>query len=218
MRDSNKSFSEWMEILHLVLDTKKACSIKEILRLSQQTRYETVFHMIRKIQQEIGEINFREVQECHAFLDAPEVFDHFPNLPDKLEVFIKLSKRRTRDKIRLVLPMDLEKIELDLRHKLRCDCSYRFPKLLKHSRSCFSQDHACRHLTLKEDWMIKIKANFLKVLDGIHHDFSRFHLQGKLDEYCFKYNHRYAEKSKLILFFERLNFEFRQNSVHSAFG
>ena len=71
MRDSNKSFSEWMEILHLVLDTKKACSIKEILRLSQQTRYETVFHMIRKIQQEIGEINFREVQECHAFLDAP---------------------------------------------------------------------------------------------------------------------------------------------------
>lgn len=218
MRDSNKSFTEWMEILHLMIDTKKACSIKEILRLSQQTRYETVFHMIRKIQQELALINRREIQECHALIDFSELQGNYPKLPAKLEVFINLSRQRTRDQIRLVLPRDIENHELQIKHKLLCDCKYQFPKLLKHQNSSFTEIGKCGHVYLNERWMKKVKENLTKVLGGIHHELSLFHLQGKLDEYCFKYNHRDALKSKLIVFFESLRFEIRKNSVHSEEG
>lgn len=215
MRDSNKSFTEWMEILHLVLNTKKAYSIKEILRLSQQTRYETVFHMIRKIQQELATINQLEVQERHAILDVSELHENSATLPGELEVFINLSKRRTRDQLRFVLPREIETAELRKKQSLLYACNYQFPKLLAKQKCSFSKIETCSQIALNDKWMHKVKENLMRVLDGIHHELSLFHIQGKLDEYCFKYNHRHAQRPKLVVFFDSLKIEYRKNSVHS---
>ena len=202
MRDSNKTFREWMEILHLVLDVKKANSIKEITRLSIQTRYETVYHMVRKIQMNLAELNRLKVKGGRTSILLPEIENVNSDLPKELELFVNKDNNKKLDEIRIVINENIEEIEINIKHHMALHKFYSYPKLFRKRASNFKETYPEIDKDWSESWMRKIKENLIKVIRGVHHNVSLFHYQGELDEYCYKYNYRKAEVSKFFLFFE----------------
>ena len=53
---------------------------------------------------------------------------------------------------------------------------------------------------------LRIQHNTNRIIEGIHHGVSRFHLQAYLDEFSFKYNNRLGGYSNFLLFCENLEF------------
>lgn len=201
MRDSNKSFAEWLEILHFVLNDKKPCSVKSILRQSKQTRYGTVRYMIRKIQLELGRVNqslsFTKVSNLifdGRFIDSI-------NFPEKLVLFISTSENKKRDKIRFVIPETLRDLNRRLFKELELT-NFIYPKLLKLFLP-FSLKKTTP-VKIKHSWSIKLTENAMKLLSGIHHEVAWYNLQFILDEYSFKYNYRNSKIWKVDVFLNQI--------------
>lgn len=199
MRDSNKSFKDWMEILHLICHCKKSDSINKILRKSRQTRYETVYHMVQKIRMEMGRVNSWFSQPNITEFAFDEMADlAFHNLPKKIRMCYKKSISRKRDKIRLVAPQFVFDAMLVLKAEKR-ETDYPYKKLLK-TRSELRFRVLMKNMEYEEvngRWSSIIRSNALKVLKGVYNYTYVKYLQGVLDEYSFKYNYRYSKRSKI---------------------
>lgn len=204
LRDSNKKYSEWLEIIFLLLNSKKALSISEIVRLSRQTCYNTVYHMVRKIDNELGFINQLEASEFKTIIPFDSEDNPSADFPSELTFQFSLTKSRTKDKIRLVLSQERKKKILNQ----KCNClntkKYSFPKVLSIGIDLLQCSLPLNEKNIKTKWRNTIKENILRVINGIHHEIKGFHLQAKLDEYSFKYNYRHSKKPKLLVFFQRL--------------
>ena len=202
MRDSNKSFSDWLEILHFVLNDKKPSSVKSILRQSRQTRYGTVRYMVRKIQCELGRINQDiEFLKVSNLLFEGRFIDSI-NFPEEFVLCISPSKSKKNDKIRLILPQShrvlIRKLFIELD-----SANFIYPKLLAQNLPIQSD---VKKLTVKKintSWSLNLANNAMKLLRGIHHEVAWYNLQFIMDEYCFKYNHRYSKKWKVDLFLSK---------------
>ncbi|MDX1446951.1 hypothetical protein [Lishizhenia sp.] len=199
MRDSNKSFFDWLEILHLVMNDKKPMSIKSILRQSRQKRYGTVLYMVRKIQKELGKINskiqYTKISEITFQGDKINSI----NFPGKLTLCYTISEDRKRDEIRLFLSKTYRVYTRSLKKEL-LKSKFLFPKLLTNNEEDELAISSCAEQGIKQDWKNKIKGNLFKLLKGIHHEVAWYNLQLILDEYSFKYNRRYSKEWKVDLF------------------
>lgn len=188
MRDSNKSFFEWLEIIHMLCHTKKASSIAEIHRHSKQTRYETVYHMVQKVRAEMGRINLKmtfhyqtKVRGLKAVLEQKINFLH---------LHIRKTANSSNDLIHLELPVTRALCIKKLDKKRRLN--YPYSKLIAFS---LSRNPPLVTKTLKiqgkhKRWLRVLAENMQKQLRGIFHYCSDRHIQAVLDEYTFKYNHR----------------------------
>lgn len=199
MRDSNKSFTEWLQILHLVCHTKKARSIAEIHRRSEQTRYETVYHMVQKIRREMGRVNLLASFNVKSRLPGIRI-KNAPKLKF-LNLYIRLSAKSDKDEIYLHLPKTRSRQVLT--RKRRILDLYPYPKLCARDiefsipfvKTSLPKDHKI------EIWLNHVTQNLYRLLRGIFHYSSDFHVQGVLDEYVFKYNRRHEGDSVLDLLF-----------------
>lgn len=193
LRDSNKSFSEWLEIIYLLLNDKKSLSINSIYRRSRQKRYETVYHMVRKIQIELGKLNKAAAHEFYVKFSISE--EHF-------RMNFSTSKSRKNDKIRLTLFEQAESEILESKRIIEKTKNYPYPKLLKYSTQVTGDFMNQEIQSIGLNWRRKIKSNLFKLLNGMHHNISSFHIQACLDEYCFKYNHRKSTMDNFLIFIE----------------
>ncbi|WP_090247426.1 hypothetical protein [Lishizhenia tianjinensis] len=206
MKDSNKSFKDWWEIIHLICHSKKSYSINEIYRISQQTRYETVYHMVLKIRQEMGKINQIESSQYYTpirFDKRKQSRQNYTRMtPYHLIVTYKKTKGRKQDKIRLTLSKSgRKKLILALK---KCSSNYPFPKLLHANNTLKTTELKClEKCPILPKWENKLRNNIIKLIKGTYHQLQTLHLQGVLDEYSFKYNYRYALNTKGELFISK---------------
>lgn len=202
MRDSNKSFREWLEIIFLQLRPKKAFSIKEIMSLTGQVKYDTVYHMIRKIDNELGRINAACADKFETILS----FEGFENLPPEFPKHLHMTyvttPSRKHDKIRFVLSQeDLQRISKIKKDRLE-EKYYSFPKVFRDAPDKDDVQKSRIFKNVPSRWKRILKENLIRVLDGIYHEISLAHLQATLDDFSFKYNNRRSEIPKLTLFFQ----------------
>jgi len=206
MRDSNKNFVSWLEILHLILHSKKSIFIKEIMRRSRQTRYETTYYMVQKIRMELGKINTQDVNEfMHHFIFRNPKSKRFYNLPKYMNLHYAISKNRKADKINLVVPEFILNGIIAKKEEYSIQNNYSYQKLLDNCNECLlkSQSYNATLLKIDKRWQAHIRGNIIKLLKGIYNYTTGFHLQNVLNEYSFKYNYRNSGKSKLLIFLEK---------------
>lgn len=204
MRDSNKSYSDWLEILHLVLNDKKPISVKGILRVSKQKRYGTVLYMVRKIQLELGKVNAKIKYTKISDLTFQGSKVNSINFPENLVICYNISSSRNRDEIRLLPPKELRYYTKALKMKLKSK-TFLYPKLLEDSTIDELELMNYSEQKIKKTWKKKITGNIMRLLEGIHHEVAWYNLQFILDEYTFKYNLRYCEEWKVNLFLQELD-------------
>lgn len=203
MRDSNKSFSDWLEILHLVMNDKKPISVQGILRQSKQKRNGTVLYMIRKIQLELGKINSKTKYSKISEISFEGSRKKSINFPDRIVVCYKPSENRKRDEIRLFLNNNYRCYARNLKRNL-LSTNFSFPKLLVDEGINEVNQKYYQRQKIKVNWRNKITGNLIRLLDGIHHEVAWYNLQLILDEYCFKYNRRYSIEWKVDLFMQEI--------------
>lgn len=203
LRDSNKSFCEWLEIIFLLLNDKKSLSINSIYRRSRQKRYETVYHMVRKIQIELGKLNKTEANNFYVkFLISEEAF----------RMNYSTSQGRKNDKIRLTLTKSAENQIQETKQIMDKRKTYPYPKILQKAVEIKGIFKNQKQQKIGLNWRRKIKSNLFKLLNGMHHNISSFHIQACLDEYCFKYNQRNNSEDNFLLFIKQIS-SYRKNSV-----
>lgn len=202
MRDSKISYQKWMEVVYLLLETKKTISISEIRRLTGMKRYGTVYYMVQKIRKELGVINKSEIVTKSALLKADDNFKGSIKYPLYFRVKYGKSKGEKNDRIVMELPFDFKrnclKIQLEKSESLR----YRHKKILNNSMTLYQEKNLVKR-RMDERWAGILAENLLRKFEGIFHHVSVLHFQKVLDEYCFKYNHRYSSKGKFEEFFRR---------------
>lgn len=206
MRDSNLSYMDWLEILFLLLHDKKSNSVSKILRLSRQTRYETVAHAVKKIRNELAEIELLKIGENVDLLFFDKNEDESgtssidtPGIPTSLYLYLNNSKSRKNDTIRLIIPVRYIDLLIDKQVELKKAGKYRLKKLL---RPVYLKKIPKPH-GVKGSWKKKLKENLIKNVKGIHHNINILHFQGVLNEYCFRYNHRFETENLLTIFMEK---------------
>lgn len=204
MRDSNKPFRVWMEVLFLQLNPKKALSIKEIMAVTGERKYETVYHMVRKIDNELGRINQQMAKTFETIFSFEEEKELPPNFPTHLRMSFTTSPNRRRDLIRFIVTKhELRNIEKEKKDRLDTE-QYPFPKLFSQHPDLGKTEGQRKFKEISIHWKKILKENLLRIVDGIYHEISLLHLQSVLDDYCFKYNFRHSEKPKIYSFFEEL--------------
>lgn len=206
MKDSKKPFKDWLEILFLLCSTKKSYSIHQIYLLSNQTRYETVYHMVLKVRQAMGVINSYETRENYAkiklvrkrkFLDLRK-----NKIPYSGYLFYSKSSNRKRDKIRFLIN-DNTKIQVKSTIDKKLYRHYPYPKILTKNLLIHPPGfERMKQSKLNKVWKNKLQHNFLKIVKGVYHSITLLHLQSIMDEYSFKYNYRY-QQNKLKIFWEK---------------
>ena len=206
MRDSNKNFVDWLEILHLILHSKKSMSIKEIMRRSRQTRYETTYYMVQKVRMELGKINAHEVNEfMHYFIFKNPKSQRFYNLPKYMNLHYTTSINRKSDKINLVVPEFILNGVIAKKEEFLVQSNYPYIKILDNFNeyTLKSINKNITPLKIDKRWLTHIRGNVIKLLKGIYNYTTGFHLQNVLNEYSFKYNYRNSHKSKLLIFLDK---------------
>lgn len=220
MRDSNLSFSDWLEIIFLQLQEKKSTSIKEITRLSKQSRYGTVAYAVKKIRAELININTSQTPSKVACINFNLSEDFHgvnsldtPKIPPTIILHINPSSNRKRDKIHLSLDLKETLIYKRISEFKRDSSSREYRKLLISKR--FPVSDKKKMLFIKNSWYKKIKENLIKCIKGVYHQTTLFHLEGILGEYSFKYNNRHHLNSKYLIFLVHSSKLVRQNCVCS---
>lgn len=220
MRDSNLSFVEWMELIFLVLHGKKSRSISEILRLSRQTRHDTVSYAVKKIRQELIDTKLKADAEFYDLIEFDHDSDEIglnsidtPGIPTTIKIFIKPSKLKRQDQIYLEIS---GKYHLDI---LSTKISRHLSPQYRHKKLCTikikNEESNSLPSTINHLWKKKVKENFIKSVKGIHHNLSLLFMQGVLNEYCFKYNLRNSSLDPLSAFMQLFETNVRQNCGES---
>lgn len=202
MRDSNLTFAEWMEIIYLVLNGKKTRSISEILRLSKQTRHDTVSYAVKKIRQELSKNNIKKSSHLNDLL----LFDHqsdevgtnsldSPGIPISLVLYIQKSPNNRKDNIQVELYGKYKIEALKLKVSRFISTNYRHKKLC-HIKIKTEKSPSIPS-KINRNWKRKIQENLIKNIKGLHHNVSILFIQGILNEYCFKYNHRHSNIDRM---------------------
>lgn len=204
MRDSKISFKYWVEVMYLLLETKKSFSICEIQRLTSMKRYGTVYYMVQKIRVAIAEINrsLKMKKKSLIFFDL-HTSDAPTNPPTYLQILYGKNDASNFDFIHLDLPGYLKFKCEKLNDQKLDEKNYRFKKVLSF-KNLNDKRKTIESFPLQKKWAKCIGENLLKEIKGIYHSISLLHLQKVLDEYSFKYNYRHERKSKFIIFVEKL--------------
>ncbi|WP_139230386.1 hypothetical protein [Lishizhenia tianjinensis] len=175
--------------------------------------------MVQKIRVEMGKINSIDAINSYTefmFLEMNRKV--FMNLPLSIRMTFWKSPTRTRDKVRLVVPVFLHEAILNTKVQLLEKNNYPYKKLLFVNHEIVFNKKATQ---LSEEiinlkWRSHLRNNVMKLLKGIYHYTTGLHLQGVLDEYSFKYNYRNTKWCKLRMF---MNLEIkciRQNNGDSG--
>lgn len=201
MRDSNKTFIEWLEIIYIMCQTKKAISIAEIHRQSIQTHYETVYHMVQKVRAEMGCINLKLKFHFQTKINGLKaVLNHKIKF---LELYIQKREGLGYDYVHLKLPKT-RVCKINRKNKQK-SINYPYPKLISIALNKvypITREKLIIHNKHKK-WLRILAENIQKQLRGIFHFCSDQHIQGILNEYTFKYNLRNCQDHKFHYFFEK---------------
>lgn len=208
MKNSKCSYQEWLHAIYFLLEPKKPISTKELQRKLGSKYYKRVYYMAMKIRYELIRINKNLDFSSYALLKKLDEFDlndgKLHSVPAKTVLLYK--KDKCVSKLRMIISkQDLKYNLKEIEHKMK---DYSFIKLLN------SQDKELFQMSLMKrkkyavnrHMDLRIQHNTNRIIEGIHHGVSRFHLQAYLDEFSFKYNNRLGGYSNFLLFCENLEF------------
>ena len=155
--------------------------------------------MVQKIRNEMGRINLNMRFHYQTKIKGLKAVKKKLNI---LNLYIQQSKSNCNDHIHIELPLS-RTVSLK-QHFLRETQNYPYPKLRDSTlkRKPVSSPPSLPIHNKHKRWLTIITENIQKQLKGIFHFVSDKHVQGILDEYAFKYNHRLSLDATMYHFFE----------------
>lgn len=206
MKNSKSTYKEWLHAIYFLLESKKPISTKELQRKLGAKYYKRVYYMAMKIRYEVVRMNKKIELSNYSILEKTDVLDFndgkLHSIPPQTMMFY--GKQKNSPKLRMLISMkDFEANQNESEMKIKV---YSFKKLLSFQKESMGMSIPCskKNYVINKKMDLLIQQNTNRVIEGIHHGVSRFHLQAYLDEFSFKYNNRMSSYSNFLRFCENL--------------